>query len=60
MIRFVLAEEDAEDMEEVAEALTDFEGMNGTTYACEILVSQETISVPPLPGRLVYLRRECP
>ena len=60
MIRFVLAEKSDEDVEELSEALSDFESMDSSVapYGFEYIVSQGRVETPVRPGRLVFLRRD--
>ncbi len=60
MIRFFLERSSQEDMEELGEALTDFEAMDpsiAASYRFEHIVHQGAIEPPPSPGRLVFLKR---
>ncbi len=60
MIRFILAEKCDEDVEELGEALNDFEAMDPSVapYRFEYVVSRDAIEAPADPGRLVFLRRD--
>ena len=60
MIQCVLQENIDEDIEELSEALSDFEAMDSSVapYRFEFLVSQDAIQVPARPGRFIYRRRE--
>ena len=60
MIRFYLERSSRKDVEELGEALTDFEAIDpsiAAPYGFEYIVHREAIDAPPPPGRLVFLKR---
>ena len=59
-LQFVLAEESAEDREEIVEIEGYFDGQmdNSTETVTEVLVTTQDIPVNPLYSRIVFGRRE--
>ena len=59
MVRFVLERTSPADVDELGEALTDFEAMDPSVapYRFEYVVSRDALEAPPPPGRLVFLRQ---